>query len=82
MLLSNVVLSGGGSLFAGLADRLMNELSRNFSHVCFDSLPPIHSNNIPSSWPFDGGTRLRYTRREIPRSVGLVDGWAGAFLRA
>jgi len=31
--MGNVVLTGGGSLFAGFADRLDNELSRNFSHV-------------------------------------------------
>ena len=35
ILLSNVVLCGGGSLFAGLADRLHNELARNFPHVSF-----------------------------------------------
>ena len=33
VLLSNVVLGGGGSLFAGLADRLNNELNRIFNHV-------------------------------------------------
>lgn len=33
VLMGNVVLTGGGSLFAGFADRLDNELSRNFSHV-------------------------------------------------
>jgi len=33
VLLSNVVLSGGGSLFAGFADRLHNELNRIFPHA-------------------------------------------------
>ena len=33
VLLSNVVLGGGGSLFTGLADRLNNELNRIFNHV-------------------------------------------------
>ncbi|KAH8113415.1 actin-related protein Arp4p [Phellopilus nigrolimitatus] len=33
VLLANIVLSGGGSLFAGLADRLHNELARNFPHM-------------------------------------------------
>ncbi|KAL4076536.1 actin family, partial [Scleroderma yunnanense] len=33
VLMGNVVLTGGGSLFSGFADRLDNELSRNFSHV-------------------------------------------------
>lgn len=31
--MGNVVLTGGGSLFAGFADRLETELSRNFPHV-------------------------------------------------
>ncbi len=33
VLMGNVVLSGGGSLFAGLGERLNNELVRNFPHV-------------------------------------------------
>lgn len=33
VLFSNVVLTGGGSLLAGFADRLTNELTRNFPHV-------------------------------------------------
>lgn len=33
VLLGNVVLTGGGSLFAGFGERLNNELSRNVSHV-------------------------------------------------
>ena len=33
VLLGNVVLTGGGSLFAGFADRLANEMSRQFPHV-------------------------------------------------
>jgi Actin len=31
--MGNVVLAGGGSLFAGLGERLNNELVRNFPHV-------------------------------------------------
>lgn len=31
--MGNVVLTGGGSLFTGFADRLETELSRNFPHV-------------------------------------------------
>lgn len=31
--MGNVVLTGGGSLFAGFSERLNNELSRNFTHV-------------------------------------------------
>ncbi|KAF8559033.1 brg1-associated factor b [Imleria badia] len=33
VLMGNVVLTGGGSLFTGFADRLETELSRNFPHV-------------------------------------------------
>ncbi|KAG6378476.1 actin-domain-containing protein [Boletus reticuloceps] len=33
VLMGNVVLTGGGSLFAGFADRLETELSRNIPHV-------------------------------------------------
>uniref|UniRef100_A0A0W0F8H9 Uncharacterized protein n=1 Tax=Moniliophthora roreri TaxID=221103 RepID=A0A0W0F8H9_MONRR len=35
VLMGNVVLTGGGSLFTGFADRLNNELSRSFPHVSF-----------------------------------------------
>lgn len=31
--MGNVVLTGGGSLFPGLGDRLSAELSRTFPHV-------------------------------------------------
>ncbi|KAF8164971.1 actin-related protein Arp4p [Crassisporium funariophilum] len=33
VLMGNVVLTGGGSLFSGFADRLSNELSRSFPHT-------------------------------------------------
>lgn len=33
VLMGNVVLTGGGSLFPGFADRLEAELLRNFPHV-------------------------------------------------
>ncbi|PPQ79564.1 hypothetical protein CVT25_003446 [Psilocybe cyanescens] len=33
VLMGNVVLTGGGSLFSGLADRLANELTRTFPHT-------------------------------------------------
>ncbi|KZT72624.1 Actin/actin-like protein [Daedalea quercina L-15889] len=33
VLMGNVVLTGGGSLFAGFVDRLQTELSRNFPHA-------------------------------------------------
>jgi hypothetical protein len=35
VLMGNVVLTGGGSLFSGFGDRLGAELSRTFPHVCF-----------------------------------------------
>lgn len=32
--MGNVVLTGGGSQFSGFTDRLSNELTRTFPHVC------------------------------------------------
>lgn len=40
--MGNVVLTGGGSLFSGFAERLNNELSRNFAHV-----RPLFVTNTP-----------------------------------
>ncbi|KAJ3478165.1 hypothetical protein NLI96_g9944 [Meripilus lineatus] len=42
VLMGNVVLTGGGSLFSGFAERLNNELSRNFAHV-----RPLFVTNTP-----------------------------------
>lgn len=33
VLMGNIVLTGGGSLFTGVLDRLNNELPRTFPHV-------------------------------------------------
>ncbi|KLO15641.1 actin-related protein Arp4p [Schizopora paradoxa] len=48
VLLANVVLCGGSSLFSGLADRLNNELSRSFAHV------KIHAPGNPTERKFGG----------------------------
>lgn len=48
VLLANIVLSGGGSLFAGLADRLHNELARNFAHM------KIHAPGNPTERRYGG----------------------------
>lgn len=48
VLLSNVVLGGGGSLFAGLADRLNNELNRAFNHA------KIHAPGNPAERRYGG----------------------------
>jgi len=48
VLLSNVVLGGGGSLFAGFADRLNNELNRIFSHA------KIHAAGNPTERRYGG----------------------------
>lgn len=37
--MGNVVLTGGGSLFAGFGERLGNELGRNFPHVSLPFYP-------------------------------------------
>ncbi|TFY81830.1 hypothetical protein EWM64_g2176 [Hericium alpestre] len=48
VLMGNVVLSGGGSLFAGLGERLNNELARNFPHV------KIHAPGNPTERRYGG----------------------------
>ncbi|PCH41406.1 brg1-associated factor b [Wolfiporia cocos MD-104 SS10] len=48
VLLGNIVLTGGGSLFAGFADRLQAELSRIHSHV------KIHAPGNPAERRFGG----------------------------
>lgn len=58
VLMGNVVLTGGGSLFAGFGERLNNELLRNFPHVSspcilkFDFVPIIHINTGQDSCPW------------------------------
>jgi len=46
--MGNVVLAGGGSLFAGLGERLNNELVRNFPHV------KIHAPGNPAERRYGG----------------------------
>ncbi|KAI0346919.1 Actin/actin-like protein [Trametopsis cervina] len=48
VLLGNVVLTGGGSLLSGLADRLSSELQRNLSHT------KIHAPGNPTERRFGG----------------------------
>ncbi|KAJ7638626.1 actin-related protein Arp4p [Roridomyces roridus] len=48
VIMGNVVLTGGGSLFAGFGDRLSAELSRNFPHV------KIHSPGNPVERRYGG----------------------------
>jgi len=48
LLMSNVVLTGGGSLFSGFADRLQNELARNFPHA------KIHAPGNPTERRYGG----------------------------
>jgi len=48
ILLANVVLCGGGSLLAGLSDRLNNELARNFAHM------KIHAPGNPTERRYGG----------------------------
>jgi actin-like protein 6B len=35
VLLTNIVLTGGGSLLSGAPERLQSELARQFPHVCY-----------------------------------------------
>ncbi|KAI0751391.1 actin-like protein Arp4p [Daedaleopsis nitida] len=48
VLIGNVVLTGGGSLFSGFADRLALEMSRNFPHV------KIHAPGNPTERRYGG----------------------------
>ena len=48
VLMGNIVLAGGGSLFAGLGERLNNELVRNFPHV------KIHAPGNPAERRYGG----------------------------
>ncbi|KAI0303141.1 actin-like protein Arp4p [Russula brevipes] len=48
VLMGNVVLAGGGSLFAGFGERLNNELARNFPHV------KIHAPGNPAERRYGG----------------------------
>lgn len=48
VLVGNVVLTGGGSLFAGFGDRLSSELARSFPHV------KIHSPGNPVERRYGG----------------------------
>lgn len=48
VLMGNVVLAGGGSLLAGLGERLNNELVRNFPHV------KIHAPGNPTERRYGG----------------------------
>jgi len=48
VIMGNVVLTGGGSLFAGFGERLNNELVRNFPHV------KIHAPGNPTERRYGG----------------------------
>lgn len=48
VLMGNVVLTGGGSFFAGFADRLHTELTRQFQIVRTAALVLAPSLNLPS----------------------------------
>lgn len=55
VLMGNVVLTGGGSLFSGFAERLNTELSRSFPHVSVN--PPLYFaqslHTFNGTWLFD-----------------------------
>jgi len=81
VLMGNVVLSGGGSLFAGLNERLSNELSRNFPHVrpaVFLFLLPCcemadlmsYAGKDPCARQSDGATLWRLAGRQHPCQPG------------
>jgi actin-related protein len=74
--MGNVVLTGGGSLFSGFADRLGTELSRNFPHVSMVRCTGC----VASSDLYR--CRLRYMRLETLLRDDMVVGWEVVSWRA
>ena len=88
LLMANVVLCGGGSLFAGFAERLNNELSRHYHQhvrVASASIPsfPLLDLSMLTLLDATGGENTRagqpdgapvwwVARREHPRELGNV----------
>ena len=71
--MGNVVLTGGGSLFPGFADRLETELSRNFPHVSKTFKLSV------SIWTCV--CRSKSMLLETLSSENMADGWEEAFWR-
>ena len=70
VLLSNVVLTGGTTLFSGFADRLATELTRNFPHVSTNPICMMSSYFLHSQKFMHLVTRL---------SGGTEAGWVVVF---
>jgi len=73
--MGNVVLTGGGSLFTGFADRLANEMMRTFPHVnrlFLYSLSTTHTS-------FFDQTKIHAPGNPIERRYG---GWLGGSILA
>jgi hypothetical protein len=70
VLVGNVVLTGGGSLFAGFGDRLSAELARSFPHV--RRRRPVVAQFLPS-------LRSKSTRQEILSNAATAVGSVEAF---
>jgi len=71
--MSNVVLTGGGSLFTGFADRLANELSRSLPHVRISTSPCYYSDSVSFQ------TKIHAPGNPIERRYG---GWLGGSILA
>ena len=73
VLLNNIVLTGGGSMLSGFADRLNAELQRNVSHVrpfpFFVYSPGCRPRNC----------RSKFTHRATQSNASTVDGWEAVF---
>ena len=74
VLLGNVVLTGGGSMLSGFADRLSAELQRNVSHV---SANAVTTNIVKNTRLL---SRSRSMRQATPPNVGMVGGLEAASL--
>ena len=77
VLLSNVVLTGGGSLLTGFADRLASELSRILNHVRYYSFCSVLPKNKLTGMYFQ--TKIHAPGNPVERRFGA---WLGGSILA
>lgn len=72
----NIVLTGGGSQFTGVADRLASEIARTFQHVCISSKK---SRIMPADILLKFKGKIHAPGNPIERRYG---GWLGGSILA